>query len=772
MIKKIIFLTLTTLLLFSHNVSAQSLSYGINPELDSIAFARFRTHMDSIRAERPTVALVLSGGGAKGAAHISVIRYLEKQGIPIDLVMGTSIGGLVGGLYACGYTGEELQAIIRDQDWNYLLRDTHPRHFDALQLKDYNRQFQLTIPFGTYKWDFHKPVISRRSILHDGIVQGRNVEDLLASLLVGYSDETDFLKLPIPFVCVATDMISAKPKVWHSGNLIDALRSTMSIPGLFSPVKTNGMVLTDGSMRNNFPAAIAKQMGADIIIGVDISAPGLNANQMKSMIDIVFQTTDVLGREAYDAALNVTDIYIQPQLNDFSLLSFDKESIDTILERGRIAVEMKADQIGALRDKMNGIQLRNSHRHNAKKAVDLHKTAIPIDKIQFTGINAKEEKYLRRKLHLMQNVKQSIHIMELEDMVSYLIGLNAFEKVTYQIVGDKQPYTVQFNCFRSPINQLGASVRFDAIDYAAVLLHYGVNFHQLTGSRLDLTARLGQNSKLTASHTLSTGQGIDFGTKISFQAVRYASFRLGVSNYSLDYNLGHAETYISLAPWRQMNINAGLCGDYTYLVSLLGDNTNLHTVLDYDKKNLYLGGFLSIRSDSFDDPYFPTHGTRYNIKYNIYDIVQYDAESIHTLQFGLKSAFSKGRLTIMPFLDGRYVNTNVAPYANMLSVSDANRFIDHQISFIGISTPTLMNRTLGSAGLSARVLIGKSHYLTATLQAIQMSEEPEDFLKGSTIIGAALEYAYNTIVGPLKFNVHWSDITKRLGFYLGIGLDF
>ncbi|MCR5193148.1 MAG: patatin-like phospholipase family protein [Bacteroidales bacterium] len=772
MLKKTTFI-LFFFTLFLGSLNAQSdLSYGIEPERDSVAFARFRKHMDSIRTERPTVALVLSGGGAKGAAHISVIRYLEKQGIPIDLVMGTSIGGLVGGLYACGYTGEELQAIIRDQDWNYLLRDTYPRRFDALQQKDYNRQFQLTIPFGTYKWDFHKPVISRRSILHDGIVQGRNVEDLLASLLVGYSDEIDFLSLPIPFVCVATDMISAKPKVWHSGSLIDALRSTMSIPGLFSPVKKNGMVLTDGSMRNNFPAAIAKQMGADIIIGVDISAPGLNANQMNSLIDIVFQTTDVLGREAYNAALNVTDIYIQPQVNDFSLLSFDKESIDTIIERGRIAVEKQADKIEALKEKMNGIQVRNSHRHNTTKAVNLHKTAIQVDKIQFSGINAKEEKYLRRKMHLMQNIKHSIHIMELEDMVSYLIGLNAFEKVTYKILDDKPPYTVQFNCFRSPINQLGASVRFDAIDYAAVLLHYGINFHQLTGSRLDLTARLGQNSILTASHTLSTGQGIDFGTKVSFQAVRYASLRFGESKFSLDYNLGHAETYLSLSPWRKMNINAGICGDYTYLISLLGDNINSLSIYEYDKENIYVGAFLSLRSDSFDDPYFPTHGTRYMIKYNIYDNVINDATSLHTLQLGLRSAFSKGRLTIMPFIDGKYVSANIAPYANMLSVSDANRFFDQQITFIGISTPTLMMRTLGSAGLSARVLIGKSHYLTASFQAIQQSEEPKDFLKGSTIIGAALEYAYKTIVGPLRFNVHWSDMTKRPGLYLGIGLDF
>ena len=132
-------LLVVLLLAILPSLNAQTLSYGIDQQRDSAAYANFRLHMDSIRAERPTVALVLSGGGAKGAAHIPVIRYLEKEGIPVDLVIGTSIGGLVGGLYACGYNSDELEVIIRDRDWNYLLRDSYPRQFDALWQKDYNR---------------------------------------------------------------------------------------------------------------------------------------------------------------------------------------------------------------------------------------------------------------------------------------------------------------------------------------------------------------------------------------------------------------------------------------------------------------------------------------------------------------------------------------------------------------------------------------------------------------------------------------------------------
>ena len=773
-------LSLCLLTLVAKSVGGQTTlpySYGIDHRRDSLQFELYQKYMDSIRTERPTVALVLSGGGAKGAAHISVIRYLEKAGIPIDLVMGTRIGGLVGGLYACGYSGEELEAIMLNQDWNYLLYDAHPRRFDALRQKDYDRQFQLSIPYGTYKWDFHKPEISSRSILRDGIVQGRNIEDLLSSLTVGYGDERNFIDLPIPFVCVATDMITAKPKVWYSGSLVTALRSTMSIPGMFTPVKKDNMVLTDGSMRNNFPAEIAKQLGADIIIGVDVSAPALNANQMRSMFDIVYQTTDVLGREAYERALSVTDIYIQPELSDFSLLSFDKESISTMIKRGDDAVKLHADKINELKERLGGIAIRNSHSKELSKAVNLNKQTISYNKIQFTGINAKEERYLRNRLKMDPFGERPLHIVELEDAIATMIGTKAFEKVTYEILGDTAPYTLQFNCYRSPINQLGASVRFDAIDFASILIHNGINTHQLTGSRVDFTARLGLNTILSASHTLRTGQGVDFGTDLSFQAARNGAFRIDNYDIRIDFNRGRGDIYLSLMPWRMMILQLGIRADYFYRTSMLVNYGLQSTFFDkMDKSNIFVGPYAQLRSDSFDDPYFPTLGVQFKASYNWIPLgLQHDTKPLHSLQIGYRSAHGGDRTTAIPFLDARYVSATVVPYINMLSVNDANSILDQQITFAGINTPVVTYRTLFTTGFNLRQQFGKRHYVTATAQIVLQSDKMKDFFyvdSSKLNFGFALEYAYNSIVGPIRANVHWSDISHSIGFYLGIGFDF
>ena len=754
-----------------------TMSYGIDPERDSVAFARYRAHMDVIRRDRPTVALVLSGGGAKGAAHISVIRYLEREGIPIDLVLGTSIGGLVGGLYSCGYDGEELEAIIRGLDWDNLLYDSHSRRYDALSQKDYDRQYQLSIPFGTYKWDFLKPETSRRSLLRDGIVQGRNIEDLFSALLVGYGDEVDFLSLPIPFACVASDMISAKPKVWHSGNLVEALRSTMSIPGLFTPVKSNGMVLMDGSMRNNYPAEIAKQLGADIIIGVDISSPSLEASQMRSMLDIVIQANDVLGRESYNAGLAVTDIYIQPHLNDFSLLSFDKESIDTIMQRGKQAVDAAAEEINNLKVRLGNPYIRRSHNPLIHRATNLNRTAVKIDSVVFQGIKDKEKRYLRRMLHLENDGERVIHIVELEEAISTVMGTKAFEKVTYQLLGDEEPYTLQFNCFRAPTNQFGASMRLDSRDFTSILLHYGINTHQLTGGRLDLNARLGYNTRIALSHTLSSGRGVEFGTTLSFQSVQNGDFRSSSYNFRIDHLLNRAEAHIAFLPWRQMSLRMGFQLDYLYVTSILTD-INLQTdEMEYiDKENVFPSPYMTIRHDSFDDPYFPTKGVLYQIRYNMYfKGLMHDSPQTHAIQFHLRSALGSGRLTLLPRVDARYVSNDLYPYVNMLSISDANKTLDQQVTFVGISTPYTTMKMLSSAGSDIRLRLGKKHYITASAQVLHEADSFGDYFDKELSqwhIGFALEYAYSSLLGPFRFNVHWSDLTRSFGVYCGIGLDF
>ena len=289
-------------------------SDGLAPEsalltaADTLAMEEIRARMAEIRKQRPTVALVLSGGGAKGAAHVGVLRYLESIDMPIDMVLGTSMGGLVGGLYALGYGVEELDSLIRNMDWSYALSDRVPREYISYAETKYREKYLLSFPFFYRRQDYMERKADEMRFadtkrheafsigadaptgasdlikdnllgsLPSGYIYGQNVSNIFSSLSVGYQDSLCFNDLPVPFACVSTDLVSGTAKIWHNGKINVALRSTMSIPGVFAPVKMDGMVLVDGGMRDNYPTGLAREMGADIVIGVDLSSRWSNCD--------------------------------------------------------------------------------------------------------------------------------------------------------------------------------------------------------------------------------------------------------------------------------------------------------------------------------------------------------------------------------------------------------------------------------------------------------------------------------------------------------------
>ena len=230
-------------------------------------------------SHRKKVAVVLSGGGAKGMAHIGALRVIEKAGIPIDIITGTSMGAIVGGLYAIGYDAHRLDSMVSVQDWSFLLTDKLEAHSPLLDNRERQNTYFLS---KTFMLDRNR--ISKKS---GGMIEGRNLEKLFDRLTDGYHDSIDFNRLPIPFACVATDIVDNSEYVMHSGVLSEAMRSSMAIPGVFSPVRKDSMVLVDGGLRNNFPVDIARQMGADVVIGVTVQEDLKEAYDLKSTSDVL-----------------------------------------------------------------------------------------------------------------------------------------------------------------------------------------------------------------------------------------------------------------------------------------------------------------------------------------------------------------------------------------------------------------------------------------------------------------------------------------------------
>ena len=266
-------------------------------------------------AERKKVGLVLSGGGAKGIAHIGVIEVLEKAGIPVDYVVGTSMGSIVGGLYAIGYDIQVLDSMVRNQNWSFLLSDKVYRDNLSFPEKEMTEKYILSFPFGRGK----------ENRMPAGFVSGQNVYHLFSDLTVGYHDSLNFEELPIPFACVAANIIDGKEVVLKQGDLVQAMRASMAIPGVFTPVHLDSLILVDGGIVNNFPVDVAKAMGADIIIGVDVQSDLKKAEQLNSLPGVMGQLIHLLCMNKFEENLKLTDLYIKPDLNEYSAASFNQE---------------------------------------------------------------------------------------------------------------------------------------------------------------------------------------------------------------------------------------------------------------------------------------------------------------------------------------------------------------------------------------------------------------------------------------------------------------
>lgn len=290
-------------------------------------------------AERKKIALVLGGGGAKGAAHVGVLKYIEQSGIPIDYIVGTSIGSIVGGLYSCGYRSDDLEELFTSQEWIDLLTDRSDSHKGKI-LKEEDGV--------TYIFGFPISNKNRAANKKQGILRGDSITSFLGRL-TEREDSIDFDKLPIPFRCVAVDINTFKEVIFKEGSLPLAMRASMSIPLAFNTVQKNGMILVDGGVLNNLPVDVAKDMGADYIIAIDLTV-NKHEDEEPGVIDEVDEDNKLLNvirwlKDRPDLAKyrkNVADatIYISPDLTGFSAAQFSAEKIVEMIKRGEDAGKM------------------------------------------------------------------------------------------------------------------------------------------------------------------------------------------------------------------------------------------------------------------------------------------------------------------------------------------------------------------------------------------------------------------------------------------------
>ena len=773
-------------------------AFSVDPKGDSLAYVSMRQRMAEIRKLRPTVALVLSGGGAKGTAHVSAIKYIEELGIPVDLVVGTSMGGLVGGLYSLGYSVHEMDSIVRNMDWEWVLSDKLSRDYITYTDMKYKEKYLLSIPF-YYERDYYRMKIAdenrfdnvkQHEILHigadneqgpdflkhnllgslpSGYLYGQNVNNLISSLTIGYQDSIDFKTLPIPYVCVAADMVTGKAKIWHSGRIKDAMRSTMSIPGVFAPVKTQGMVLVDGGIRDNFPTGLAKEMGADIVIGVDLEQGKRSYVTVNNLADIAAQTIEMLGREAYEKNIQIPDVTIKPSLPEYGSLSFSTQAVDSIMARGWKAAQAQDSLLRKIAAQTSGKYI-SQNRH---KAFIFHSDSLVIADVDITGVLPKEKELLKNRLNL--KFGQKISREDLDNIVAQIYGTQAYDYVTYELLGATEPFRLVLNCKKGPIHQLGIGVRFDSEEVVSVLLNLGLNAHTLQGNKLDLVGKISTNPyvQLHWSYDIPKVPTLNASFSTRWTDMNLLNFRDNTLNFNfVDSKL---ELYFSNIKWKHLDINSGLRNDYFNVRNLKSSQI----MGDYDLsllRNNFLSLFAEGRTETLDDGYFPTKGMDAGLSYSwVFAGFPHPVSRFHTIQADAKFVLSVGDLfAFIPSFNMRFLlgEDVPVPYFNAIGGSLAGRYVDQQIPFIGINNLSAMKNVLTVFRTDYRFKIIKNHYVTGIINYARDSDDFVSYIKGLGYFGVGVEYAYDTIFGPMKINLHWSSLNERAGAYLSVGYNF
>ena len=341
---------------------------------------------NSTTNNRPKIGLVLSGGGAKGFAHIGILKMLDSLQIPIDYIAGTSMGGITGALYAIGYNGLELERLINQNDWEEIFTDEPPRKMlPYFQKRD----------TGKYQFEFGlKKIIPMPP---SGLIFGQKISLLFSSLTFPYERITDFDKLPIPFQCVAVDLVTGNQVVLKSGSLAKAMRATMAIPSVFSPVEWGDSLLIDGGFLNNLPVDVVKEMGADIVIAVDVESPLKEREELNSAFDVLNQTITLLGLDYKKKNVEMVDLLIHPDISEFTSADFDNKKIRRIIQKGDEAAQESIEELLALKEKYQLRQIADSSR------LDFLTSPPRIYSLQITGHTTLPFQFIYEQLNLKPN---------------------------------------------------------------------------------------------------------------------------------------------------------------------------------------------------------------------------------------------------------------------------------------------------------------------------------------------------------------------------------
>lgn len=714
---------------------------------------------ESVRAAepgtRPRIGLVLGGGGARGAAHIGVLKELERQRVPVDAIVGTSMGAIVGGLYASGVTVEELEHIIETLDWADAMSDRPDRDDLSFRRKRDDAQFPINFELGWEDGRFRLP---------QGAVQGHSLDLVLRSLTLHASEVTDFDELPIPFRAIGTDIERGERYVMGRGDLALAIRASMSVPGAFAPVVVDDRILVDGGIVGNLGVDVVRDMDVDIVIAVDVEFPLYKGEELDSVIRVSEQILTIVVRNETRrqiALLNDSDILIKPDLGTFASTNFTES--ETTIPLGIEAASRHTDRLDQL-----ALSEQEFAAYTARRTT---RPEIPatIDSVRVVHDAAIADQRIETRMQLQPG--DPVDATEFAAEADRLFGLTVFEKVGYQLVTENGQTGVVFRArprsWGPTQIRFGLSLEDDfegstGFNISARLIRPQLN---RLGAELILDARLGTDPLLAAEYY----QPLRFDTRIFVAPAMFVGQRnvnvFVAQDAVARVRLTEAELGLDVGAQlgRAGEFRAGVFRGAGEARVKVGDP--LLPNRDFDH-----GGFRALlRFDSFDNAQFPRHGTKAGARWTISRETMGANLDFDQLELGIISAWSRGKNT---FLLG----------AEFATTPDSALPLEYQTPLGGFLRLSGLERgeIVGThAGLARAIYyrrIGNEDaglfqvpvYVGVSAEAGNVWQSRSEISTGSLLYNGSLFVGLDTFIGPLYLAAGFSE-DDQTNFYLFIG---
>lgn len=727
--------------------------------------AFYTTAQENEPIKKQKIGLVLSGGGAKGLAHIGTLKVIDSLGIKVDYVAGTSMGAIVGSLYASGYTGKQLDSIFETINFDDIISDDIPRESKTYFERKENERYAITLPFK----DFKVQVPSSLS-------KGQNIYNLLSRLLSHVKDVHDFNELPIPFFCIATDVETGEDVILDSGYLPRAVNASGALPSIFAPVEIENRLLIDGGVTDNYPVEKLRALGMDIIIGVDVQDGLKKREKLNGAFDILTQINNYRTISAMKVKEPLTDIYIDPNIEKYTVISFD--SGRKIIDEGEIAAFKKLDQLKKLS--------KNNYQKPPLQGVTAD--SIYVAQVYINGNENYSRAFINGRFKI--NTPGNVAYTDIRDGINNLQATGNFSKINYEIINTPDGAVLEIGVIESTVrNYLRLGLHYDELIRSAALVNLTRKNLLFNSDVISADVILGDNVRYNFDYYIDKGkywsigmhsEFVQFEKQISGRFVeQVAGIDIDVNSIELDYNDWTQQLYLQTKIGNGFNFTVG--AEYK---SLRLFTETLRTELNEDERTIfensnYTSLYTNVLYDTYDNLFFPSSGWKINGDLHLYLYGagrdnNFQEFSMAQVSIGHAHRLGKWSLRGNVLLGLPIGNPGNSSFDFFLGGYGARR-INNILPFYGYDFLSLSGNTVMRGLVELDYEIFKKNHIILSMNSVKIEDylfEKSDWFSTEGFTGFAIGYGVETFLGPIELKYSFSPEQKQGEFYVNLGFQF